>query len=84
MIPFITIGILTISGEYLDDPWPTVIRYVACAVCIAVITIYLYYFIVAPLRESTQVQLAWGNLTLRHGVFIGETLNPSPSVTPEE
>jgi hypothetical protein len=83
MIPFIMVGTVSIAGEYLTDPWPTIIGYVACAVSTAVMTIYLYYFIVAPLRESTQVQLLRGNLTQRHGAFLAETLNSIHSVPPE-
>jgi drug/metabolite transporter (DMT)-like permease len=81
VIPFILIGIISIVEEYVSGDWPTAIGYVACVVCVAVMTIYLYYFIIAPLRESTQVQLLRGNLTQRHGVYLDETLNPSPSVS---
>jgi peptidoglycan/LPS O-acetylase OafA/YrhL len=81
VIPFILIGVLSIVGNYVSDPWPTIIGYIACVICVAVMTIYLYYFIIAPLRESMQVRLLRGNLTQRHGAYLDEPLTSSPSVS---
>jgi hypothetical protein len=81
VIPFILVGIISIIGHYVKDPWPSVIGYISCVICVAVMTIYLYYFIIAPLRESMQVQLLRGNLTLRHGAYLDEALTSSPSIS---
>jgi hypothetical protein len=81
MIAFILIGPLSIGAWYMPDPWPRLVGYIDWVVSLVILTIYLYYFIVAPLWESTEVQLLRGSLTLRHGVFLDETLNGSPPVS---
>jgi hypothetical protein len=77
MVPFILIGAVSIAGPFLDDPWPRIIGYIACVLGVLVVTIYLYYFILAPLKEASDARLLRGNLTQRHGNFLSDVLNPS-------
>jgi hypothetical protein len=70
VIPFILFESVSILFPYVSNPIPIVLRCIVFVGLIACLFVYLYYFILAPLREASIVILLRGNLTMRHGQFL--------------
>jgi hypothetical protein len=80
VILFIGCGILSVGGPYLPEPGPRLVNSFSCIISVVVMVVYLYYLVIAPLREGSRVILPRGSLTLRHGVYLDEPLSPSGSL----
>jgi energy-converting hydrogenase Eha subunit A len=70
VIPFIILECISIMFPYVSRPIHIVFRYIVFIGLIACLVVYLYHFIMAPLREASVVILRRGDLTMRHGRFM--------------
>jgi hypothetical protein len=70
MVPFIILEVLSIAFPYLPGTAALVLRHIVFLGLLICLFVYLYFFIIAPLRESAEVVLLRGLLTMRHGRFI--------------
>jgi hypothetical protein len=85
MVPFIILEVLSIAFPHLPGTAMLVLRYIVYVGLLACLFVYLYYFVIAPLRESAVIVLLRGNLTMRHGRFIGPPDgDEEPQAEPEQ
>jgi hypothetical protein len=69
LIGFILVYVISILQPYVTDNGLLALKYVTFVALLVFVFVYLYYFVLAPLREASVFPLMRGTLTMRHGEF---------------